>query len=409
VSYPSEAAGFRLSGHPAQSESQTRRVSHHFPCPVCKRPDWCRVAYRDGQPAYTICNRIESDTPARGAGGGWIHREPGRPGSGWQPRVIAEPAKTPTPAGPQRLDSVYRKLLNLCPLAARHRQDLHSRGFTAEQVDALGCGSLGLRGRARLCRTLIDSGARLEGVPGFYLARGVRRLYWTIAGLPGLLIPCRGGRGGIRGLRVRPDETPDAPADVKAGGKYRWFSGADRLGGVGSGAHCHVARPGSDIRAEEPEWLWLTEGELKAALAAFRLGITVLSIPGVGSWAKALPDVVELLPAGGRVVVALDSDWRSKPDVHRAAWNLALACEAIGYLVEVATWPERFKGLDDALMGDARLERRPPRQAIPEPPWPYRLGSASLATDPRKAAAPMTLSEGRAKLNEEMRIPYQFI
>src|SRR3712207_790612 len=113
MSHPSNAAGFRLSDHPARSESRTRRVSRSDPCPVGKRPDWCRVVYRDGQLAFTICNRIETDTPAQGAGGGWIHREPGRPGSGWQPRVIAEPTKAPALAGPKWLDSVYRKVLNL--------------------------------------------------------------------------------------------------------------------------------------------------------------------------------------------------------------------------------------------------------------------------------------------------------
>jgi hypothetical protein len=64
----------------------------------------------------------------------------------------------------------------------------------------------------------------------------------------------------------------------------------------------------------------------------------VLSIPGVGLWAKAIAKLAEPLPAGGRVVVALDSDWRQQPQVHGSLWCLGQCCEALGYKVEVALW-----------------------------------------------------------------------
>jgi hypothetical protein len=44
-----------------------QRVSKANPCPVCKKPDWCRV-FADG---WVECMRVQSDKPAKS--GGWMH------------------------------------------------------------------------------------------------------------------------------------------------------------------------------------------------------------------------------------------------------------------------------------------------------------------------------------------------
>jgi hypothetical protein len=231
----------------------------------------------------------------------------------------------------------------------------------------------------------------LDGVPGFFRKDSEAGPRWTIAGSPGLLIPCRATDGRIRALRIRPD-------DPRGAGKYRWFSSTERPGGVGSGVHSHVARPTS--AAAEPGTAWITEGEFKADLAADWLHALVVSIPGVSSWSLALPDIVELLPDGGRVVVALDSDWRVKPPVLEAAWCLAVSCEVLGYGVEVATWDVNHKGLDDALAAGVVVERKPPTVLI-EPTWPLRLRSRVLAVAPsRKEPTAIPLETMRRKLDE---------
>ena len=43
-----------------------KRVSKLNPCPVCKKPDWCRV-FADG---WVECMRVQSDRPAKS--GGWM-------------------------------------------------------------------------------------------------------------------------------------------------------------------------------------------------------------------------------------------------------------------------------------------------------------------------------------------------
>ena len=65
------------------------RVTKQQPCPVCKKPDWCRV-FADG---FAECMRVQSDKPAKS--GGWMHRVgdgPHRcvppPPPKWQPPTI---------------------------------------------------------------------------------------------------------------------------------------------------------------------------------------------------------------------------------------------------------------------------------------------------------------------------------
>ena len=45
------------------------RVNKLNPCPVCKKPDWCRV-FADG---WAECMRVQSDRPAKS--GGWLHSQ----------------------------------------------------------------------------------------------------------------------------------------------------------------------------------------------------------------------------------------------------------------------------------------------------------------------------------------------
>jgi hypothetical protein len=122
-----------------------------------------------------------------------------------------------------------------------------------------------------------------------------------------------------------------------------------------------------------------------------------VSVPGVNSWALALADLQELLPNGGRVVIAFDTDWREKLPVHQSMWNLALASEALGFTVEIATWDSGSKGLDDLLA----MGRRPKLKSVAELPSPYwipKVRSRRLAdSPPRRATTTMNLEEMRAR------------
>ena len=62
-----------------------KRVTKSNPCPLCKKPDWCRV-FADG---WVECMRIQSDRPAKS--GGWLH---------WQQPSRLGPISRPLPAVP---------------------------------------------------------------------------------------------------------------------------------------------------------------------------------------------------------------------------------------------------------------------------------------------------------------------
>jgi hypothetical protein len=140
--------------------------------------------------------------------------------------------------------------------------------------------------------------------------------------------------------------------------------------------------------------LWLCEGELKSDFCSERLGAVIVSIPGVDLWARALPDLQTLLPLPGRVVVAMDADWRKKPTVLRAMWHLAIAAQALGYEVEVALWDETNKGLDD-LLKNGKWPERQPTSAIPTPPWKPKTSSIPLADGLAMKIQAETLEDGR--------------
>ena len=315
------------------------RVTKNNPCPICGRGDWCRL-HPSG--AFCVCNRIPSDNAA--LGNGWVHRLGGsasRPSMPLPTRTADEAQR----ASVEILDRTYRRALSLLPFSAKHQDDLRGRGMTDAEICRGGYASLPLGGRAAVCRTLMGEGYRLIGIPGFHLKRDGTAEWWTLGGAPGLLIPVRDVRGGIVGAQLRRDDPGDR-------GKYVWLSSAGRLGGVGSCAPAHVARPLGPVRDAR---LWVTEGPLKANLAASRLGAVVVAVPGVASWRVGLDTAREVAERPGSLVVAYDADYQRNPHVRQYRQNLTDAASREGWRVSVAVWGGSLRGLDDALVNGARI------------------------------------------------------
>jgi hypothetical protein len=291
----------------------------------------------------------------------------------------------------ERRNQVYRRLQLVTHLGKDHQAQLLARGYNEQEIQLRGYRSLPPEDRWKLAKECHNGTAStLRGVPGFFTNKAKNGyVYWSIGGSPGLLIPCRDPAGLIRAYRIRPD-------DPGKGGKYRWLSSANKSSGTGSGVHCHVARPLAGMVQDKV--VWITEGEIKADLAAQRLGAVVVSIPGVSSWSRAVPDVAAILPSGGRVVVALDTDWKDKPPVQEAIWSLWQTCLALGYETEVATWDVNHKGLDDALKGGLTPQPMAPEE-FPEPAWSLKISSRVLVEMPgMKRPAAVTLAKMRDPL-----------
>jgi hypothetical protein len=261
----------------------------------------------------------------------------------------------------------------------------------------------------------------LIGVPGFHLKEGKYGKYMTIKGMKGsILIPYRNIRNEIVGFQYRVDqvrnkavtkqiddkfsayikEQPNVvvvkygdtvlfegempinadwqefthegkvvgAVKVKKGNRYMWLSSAGEEGGTGAGPlPVHVAIPSDQLR----EWktgttlkkdvVWLTEGPLKADIAAdlldilYRedemkdLGDTVLSIPGVNSWRIILPMLEEM--GVKRVIFAFDMDANTNPEVKKHLIECIQTLKNEGYTIDLALWKEsEGKGIDNLLL-----------------------------------------------------------
>jgi hypothetical protein len=227
----------------------------------------------------------------------------------------------------------YGALLSELTLLEWHRENLRRRGLTDEQIASLGYRTLPLSGRHDLVARLLTNHLRLAGVPGFYLEAG----RWHLAGPTGIAIPVRDTRHRIVGLQIRCDK-PD-------GGRYKWLSSRGFNRGCSPGAPAHVA----GIVSTGAE-AWITEGPLKADIAALKIGRLVLAVAGVGNWSSLVPIIRELEPS--RAIIAFDTDKVTNPAVKLHNESLMTWLIRRGIRTFEADWNPDFKGLDDVLVGD---------------------------------------------------------
>ncbi|WP_231114088.1 toprim domain-containing protein [Neomoorella thermoacetica] len=238
-------------------------------------------------------------------------------------------------------DRVYRNFLRLLDLYPRHRQDLLRRGLSEFEIKRNGYKSVPDHVPPwTICRKLSRSGLDLTGIPGFYRARSrYGGSYWTFNSSPAYFIPVLDAKGHIQALQRRMD-------DIK-NGKYMLFSGHSDRGGCSCGTPAHVARP---IEVKDSR-IWITEGQLKADIAAVYLGAVVIGAQGAASWKPVVPEVLEL--GAAEVVIAYDRDQEINEAVARGKIALKKELKKLGILTREAVWQARSKkekGIDDALV-----------------------------------------------------------
>lgn len=303
------------------------RVNRQNPCPICGKPDWCLIS-NDGTKA--ICPRVKSDKPAGNKGAGWIHQ---LNSSTPKPLILPKSnVKQNLKASPAILDSTYRALLSELSLSATHLGHLKRRGLTDIEIEDLGYKTLGPNGSYELIKRLQARVVKLEGVPGFYIEGGL----WKLVGVNGLAIPVRDIRRRIAGVQIR--------CDNALGGRYRWLSSRGYYAGCSSGAPIHTAGTMPDKRE-----VWITEGPIKADIAALKLNRLVLAVAGVGNWPGVIPIVRQLKPK--RVIIAFDMDKINNSAVKLHSNTLMACLIRRGIRTFEADWDSHFKGIDDLLMG----------------------------------------------------------
>ena len=159
------------------------RVSPFKPCPICKKPDWCRV-FSDG---WAECMRVHSDRPAKS--GGWMHRHPDAPQC-----FLAPPLWRPQPPA-----------LNATKLHWEWRAET-SQGALEGLASELGVSTMALNAlgaawapqRAAWAFPMRDGynnivGIRLRSAQGKFAVRGSRQGIFTATAAPQpVLYVCEG-------------------------------------------------------------------------------------------------------------------------------------------------------------------------------------------------------------------------
>lgn len=265
-----------------------------------------------------------------------------------RPRLLA-----PYPLADRAIrDVAFRALLTAAGLSSAHRAALLQRGLSPEAVDRAGYATLPPGNRAALVAAMQGAVPDLRGIPG--IAYHPRRHQWRLNGAPGLLVPVRDRFGRIQACQIRRDDP--------SGARYRWLTSAPETPqwtGTSSGTPFHVAGHGW-IRPSAT-W-WITEGPLKADVAAAFLQRPVIGIPGVSLWPRVARALAAWRPAAVVLAFDQDVDVETRARVMDAQNQLGALLQDNGLVVYVAHWPDGPKGVDDALTVRAPLDilRCPP-------------------------------------------------
>ena len=307
-------------------------------CPVCGSQSWCQVR---GDGAVVLCKHTASDREKENADGvtyyvHWLSGAPSRP-ERWERRV--DPSRNR--AAVDVLDTAYARVLSTLTLSPADRAHLRARGLCDATIDAERFRTLGVEGRARVAREVEEAvGNDVARIPGIVRKAEGDRAWWSLAGAPGIVIPCRDREGRIVALKVRRREAGDGP-------RYLYLTSA-RAGGASALSALHVPLAARDHLHRV---LVITEGELKACVATelLRDGAVAVSLPGVGAWRQAVDLAIEVNPR--KAVVAFDMDRLTNPIVARAQRALVDALRANWNHLHTAAWrwDPKHKGLDDFL------------------------------------------------------------
>ena len=234
-------------------------------------------------------------------------------------------------AGIEQRDAVYRALLDLLPLSAKHHQNLSSRGLSDQAIAANGYRSLqdGKELRDKIAAQL-SSHYDLNDVPGFYFRDGA----WRLCSYSGLLIPIRNVTGQIQGIQIRRENTERM--------KYVWLSSAGKPYGTAARSWIHMTGDCTQNTAT------ITEGPLKGDVASVLSDNALfICIPGVSA-IKYLPDTLKGLHLTS-VQEAFDMDKLRNPQVLAARKRLQQVVADCGLPCKTLIWSENYNGIDDYL------------------------------------------------------------
>lgn len=269
-----------------------------------------------------------------------------------------EPENIVTPLPVSDRNRVYTRLIKQLKLDQQHINDLLDRGLTIEQIEANQYRTLPISSLSALgeyCCEPVAGCPKDYGLPGFYDLQSSPKL---VKRKNGFLIPCKTLDGKISGFQIRHDNLPEKATSKQKERyhKYSWLTSSEKeTGCTFSGCeNIHFAGDWSQV----PEVINLTEGVLKADIATALSGKLFMGLAGVNNVSQ-LKDTLKILKKRGakRVNIALDMDYREKPEVAKAMKNITNIIRNTGFGYTLIKWPSEYKGIDDFLLARKKTDK----------------------------------------------------
>lgn len=215
------------------------------------------------------------------------------------------------------------------------------------------------------CNLYVDG--KVLGVPGIYgelkLGRKNKKENYNSMnislpfGESGYLIPItthgKNGNKKISCCQIR-----HLGEDVKI--RYTFFTSDGLKGGCGVGG-CNKVHYTNKFwqngKFIVPKTVNLTEGPLKADVAAYLSNQFFIAVPGVNT-TKDLPRELKFLKEGGCETINLcfDMDYRDKKEVKKAMEKVKKMIIDSGLKFKQITWDEKYKGIDDYLLMKKKIK-----------------------------------------------------
>ncbi len=250
-------------------------------------------------------------------------------------------------------NAAYRKLLAMSPLSARHKRDLEKRGIKVADIERFGYGTTTtFDGKAVAGKVLkLMEDGTLKGVAGFYKDQ---EGCWTLnQRTKGILVPYVNQRKEITGFQIRKNEEDRRSKDD---GKYICLSSNGKEEGSKTQLCVHFACDFAQDFLTGNHYpllsksVRLTEGAMKADIAHYVTGESILAVAGVNNLeSSGFKNTLEYLKKRGvtTIVDTFDMDFISNADVQTAMEKLKKLVLRAGLEYKRIDWDPEYKGYDD--------------------------------------------------------------
>ena len=259
-------------------------------------------------------------------------------------KEIKEVKETPLASIEER-DFCYKTLFSLLTLNDEHKKALLRRGFEEKNLGFFRSLPTSRDEKISIASKLIEAGAKLDNIPGFFLVNGK----WQMANSGGgILVPYFDLEGRIQGLQIRKDNAKDH--------KYAWFSSSYVPKWAKTYDYCTKAKTFTgwcgnwkDNKPVIPDdgVIYLTEGAMKAKLASILSEKAFLAIPGVKCMEELKKTLQGLKSLGAKkIIVAYDMDRFMNLDVSVSLRKIIELITSCGLECTYIKWSAEYVDFD---------------------------------------------------------------